>query len=526
MSNQYVNSKKLIFHGHNADHDENHIVSNTNLVIEAGNTKVEGDIEVKYGIKINDSQGIKDINGNNAITLSANGSEIVMGKAIDFNNVAVSNFSGGGGGSGLPISGDGDIAIGTGNISVANGTITSTSGDIQTGGTADIVSGRNFILDGSNIQKRVDNGGVITLTEYTTFKDCARKSSNNNFTTQQTFTDNILMSGTGKTLNNSQGTIVSGTGNIETITCGTVDCDNGGTNSVSATQYNLRTSSAVIDGWSLEQGGESSPAEQVDRVLQIKAGEVGGYITITPTDFVGTDPAIILDPNTTANGGKIYAGSYTFGTTADRYNLTQDLTGPLNHTLQISAPTASSKVEFRDNSNGVILDVKKTEVKIANNLPLLFGNYSFKPQQYSLTKTLTIAATADTSTFTNMAFNCRSDTWTNVNAGGNVSLYNALLEGFYRCTITQTATSSAGNFIFCDIMFDYVLRLSTQTTPDITITEPTYGYRKKPTNQARPTIQIDHLNTPVQSQPVYVLYSGQNSGETMPIEVRLTKLDF
>ena len=65
MSNQYVNSKKLIFHGHNADHDENHIVSNNNLVIEAGNTKFGGDIEVGYGIKINDSQGIKDINGNN-----------------------------------------------------------------------------------------------------------------------------------------------------------------------------------------------------------------------------------------------------------------------------------------------------------------------------------------------------------------------------------------------------------------------------------------------------------------------------
>jgi len=465
-------------------------------------------------------------NGFDDTAIELNEQSIKFIKDIDFNNVGVSNFSGGGGGAGLPLSGDGDIAIGTGNISVANGTITSTSGDIQTGGTADIVSGRNFILDGSTIQKRIDNGGVITLTEYTTFKDCARKSSNNNFTTQQTFTDNILMSGTGKTLNNSQGSIVSGTGNIETIICGTVDCDNGGTNSVSATQYNLRTSSAVIDGWSLEQGDENSPAQQVDRVLQIKAGEAGGYITITPTDFIGTDPAIILDPNTTANGGKIYAGSYTFGTTADRYNLTQDLTGPLNHTLQITAPTASSKVEFRDNSNSVILDVKKGEVKIADDLPLLFGNYSFRPQQYSLTRTLTIAANPDTTNFTNMAFNCRSDTWTNVNAGGSVSLYNALLEGYYKCTITQTGVSSAGNFTFCDIIFDYVLHMSTQTDPDIIITEPHYGYRKKPTNQARPTIEIDHLNTPVQSQPVFVLYSGQSAGETMPIEVRLTKLNF
>jgi hypothetical protein len=75
-------------------------------------------------------------------------------------------------------------------------------------------------------------------------------------------------------------------------------------------------------------------------------------------------------------------------------------------------------------------------------------------------------------------------------------------------------------------MFDYVLHLSIQTAPDIDVSEPAFNYRKKPTNQPRPTIQIDHLNTPVQSQPVFILYGTQSAGETMPIEVRLTKLDF
>jgi hypothetical protein len=105
-------------------------------------------------------------------------------------------------------------------------------------------------------------------------------------------------------------------------------------------------------------------------------------------------------------------------------------------------------------------------------------------------------------------------------------MYNLLLEGYYKCTITQTAASSSSNFIACDIMFDYVLHLSTQTAPDIDITEPAFNYRKKPTNQTRPSIEIDHLNTPVQSQAVFVLYPNQSAGETMPIEVRLTKLDF
>ena len=104
--------------------------------------------------------------------------------------------------------------------------------------------------------------------------------------------------------------------------------------------------------------------------------------------------------------------------------------------------------------------------------------------------------------------------------------YNVLLEGYYKCTITQTADSSSGNFSACDLMFDYILHLSIQTAPDIDITEPSFNYRKKPSNQARPTIEIDHLNTPVQSQPVFVLYPNQSAGETMPIEVRLTKLDF
>ena len=85
--------------------------------------------------------------------------------------------------------------------------------------------------------------------------------------------------------------------------------------------------------------------------------------------------------------------------------------------------------------------------------------------------------------------------------------------------------SSAGNFNSCDIIFDYVLHFSIQTTPDIIITEPGYNYRAKPTNQGSPSIEIDHLGGS-QSQPVYVLYSGQSAAETMPIEVRLTKLDF
>lgn len=344
------------------------------------------------------------------------------------------------------------------------------------------------------------------------------------------------------------------------------------------------------EGWTMEQQTPSNPVQGLDRSLVFKGGEANAFISVLDSAHSGFVPNIVLDPRNSTDGGliaatvhqvgqggeaywltqpntgadadnlliraglnegsvkfknnastidlaiiqrdsvtnqgRLYCPAIFFGTTGVHNSIVNDTSGADSLVLKVRQATASSKVEFLDNADASIMEVKKTEIELGPTIPIKFGGYSFRPQQYSLTKTLTIAANPDTTNFTNMAFNCRSDTWNNINAGGTVSLYNALLEGFYRCTVSQTGTSSAGNFIFCDIMFDYVLRLSTQTTPDIEITEPTYGYRKKPTNQGRPTIRIDHLNTPVQSQPVFVLYSGQSAGETMPIEVRLTKLDF
>jgi hypothetical protein len=185
------------------------------------------------------------------------------------------------------------------------------------------------------------------------------------------FTQNLALNTSGniesKTINN--GTIIQ---------CGNINCGNGGENEVRARVFKTRTNEHPLpDGWIIEQALPNVPAQQVDKILQIKAQEVDAVITITPSDFAGTNPAIILDPNNTANGGKIYAGNFTLGTIPDRYRLTQDLTGPLNDTLQISAPTANSKVEFRDNSNNVILDVKKTEIELGTTIPIKFGNYSF-----------------------------------------------------------------------------------------------------------------------------------------------------
>jgi hypothetical protein len=342
------------------------------------------------------------------------------------------------------------------------------------------------------------------------------------------------------------------------------------------------------DGWIITQEAPSNPAQTKDRILDIQSQEANAFIAIRSNEQTQIYPNLVLNPRTNALGGEMVAAVFSVGkgsltdfkieqprtgTDVDNMLVTMGggtnakikfknetgadlmfieeatagqadgriyisdgiyfgVTGIHNHitesgnNLLIDQNDATSETQIRDNTSNPIISVKKTEVVLSNPLPLKFGLYSFRPIQYKLTRTLTIAASPDTTNFTNMAFNCQSDTWTLVNDNSSVSMYNAALEGYYKCTISQTGASSAGNFDFCDIIFDYVLRLSIQTSPDIDITEPSFNYRKKPTNQARPTIEIDHLNTPVQSQPVFVLYPNQSVGETMPIEVRLTKLDF
>jgi hypothetical protein len=224
------------------------------------------------------------------------------------------------------------------------------------------------------------------------------------------FTQNLAL--------NTSGNIESKTINNGTqIQCGNINCGNAGLNEVRARVFNTRTNENNLpEGWLIEQGLPNSPAQPIDKILQIKAQEAGAVITITPSDFVGQNPAIILDPNDTANGGRIYASNFTLGSIPDRYRLTQDLTGPLNDTLQISAPTVNSKVEFRDNSNNVILDVNKTEVLLGNTIPINFGAYSFRPIQYYRDIT---AFSFNNSAIgvTNKIFSTSDSDWVNVNTG-------------------------------------------------------------------------------------------------------------
>ena len=461
-------------------------------------------------------------------------------------NLSIPNTSSGG----ITIAGTGGLAVNSGNITTGgnitgSGTnkITSGSGgidsygDIQTIGAHDLVVGNNIYFDGTDIFKRTQNPAQDI--SYKTFKGLVGKNDNNVFTGTNDFADTVRLGtesgGTftpsGLTLNTS-GTLQSvNINNTTLLQCGNINCGNGGTNEIRCKTIITRTNEDDVnnpDGWKITQEAPSNPAQQLDRILDFQAQEANAYVTIRSSEPNQLVPNIILNPRSGTEGGEIITNLFRVGDGAlTDWKLENPKTGTDTNNLVITAGDgANAEIRFKNNSGVDIANIRDTALVLANPIPLQFGAYSFRPIQYKLNKTLTIAAAADTVNFTNMAFNCQSDTWLNVNTNQNVSMYNVLLEGYYKVTITQTCDSSAGNFIACDLMFDYVYHLSIQTAPDIDITEPAFNYRKKPTNQARPTIRIDHLNNPAQSQPVFVLYPNQSAGETMPIEVRLTFLNY
>ena len=535
---------------------------------------------------------------------------------------------GGGGGSQLPINGTGDIDI-IGNINVndvpgggAKGIISASksmstglgglysSGNIETAPSGTIRSGSSIYFDGQDIYKQYP--GVVPPIDNKTYKEykgLVATGDNTTFTGTNVFRETVKVQTsdgaippvlTDQITLNKNGDLQSKNANVDTlIQTGKINCGNGADNEVRAKQFYTRTNennSGGKEGWSISQQIPSNPADPVDTFLQIKAGEAGGLCTVISSDFAGSEPSIVLDPQNQATGGKIVSSSLNlgvnaasdfviekpksgaetnnllvkvgstngtikiqnssgtnlmlveesnitnkgrifigegiyFGTTGSGNSITED-----GNNLYIDQNNANSETQIRNDTNGVIVSFRKTNVLVVDPLPILFGFYSFRPVQYKLTRTIEIRAQQDTTNYVNMVFNALGtgtgvggrDSWTRVNDGATgVSLYNAALEGVYKCVIQQTATSSAGNFIGTRIVFDYILAASVQDTPDIT-PPISFGFNKFPSNQQDPVIVVNHNQSQAsQSQPVFLDFPGSGgTGETFQIEVRLTKLDF
>jgi len=556
-------------------------ISGTGDITITGNAFISGDGTNTGKIE---GQTIKSIDN---IVISSGSLEVTTG-GVDIK-----------GNGNLTLEGNGNInQQGTGKITSGSGGIES-EGDIKTIGAHDLEIGQDIYFDGNDIYHRTIN--PTGQQSYKDYKQLAGKNDNNVFTGSNQFNSNTTEFAAKVSVGTrdgggffTQNLALNTSGNIEsktinngtTIQCGNINCGNAGLNEVRARLYGTRTNENNSPaGWTIEQETPNVPAQQVDRILQIKGGEANAFITITDNANAGFIPNIVLDPRTSALGGLIAATTYEvgegteafkleqpttgteinsllikagsnegqvkfqnnagtidlaiiqkdsvtnqgrlycpaifFGTTGLHNSIVNDTSGADSLVLKIKQATASSKVEFLDNTATSVMEVKKDEIELGPTIPILYGAYSFRPVQYTLTNAsfpIEQTEAAFTKIFTSFS------SFTNVNTGATGQ---SLVEGFYKLSVTQTGASTPnGTYEKLGVLCDYVYRVPSDASPDNQLPNPlSFSYGKYDTT-GPPEIEI--RRSALGAQDIHMTFptlSG-SSGESMPITVKLTKLDF
>ncbi len=294
------------------------------------------------------------------------------------------------------------------------------------------------------------------------------------------------------------------------------------TTSFDAPQINFRKN--VIDNWSISQPA-SGQADQ--NILKMSAPSLGSQIHILSNDYSGINGAnIIMDPSTDFNGGTIRAQTFFTGTGGNSYVLKQDriAAGASADILQIKAPSATSSVNFKDNSNSDVLIVKGTEVELSNNIPLNFGSYSFRPQQYY--KDISAFSFNHSSLgATNLIFNTNDTDWINKNTEATNQTINMGLvanRGAYKLTFAQTSGGSQNEINDFRFMSDIVLTQPNDNAPDVILPSAT-AFSYQIYDGAAPIITM---------KPGFLVYSvyaqfPQTSGnETSDVRITLTQMPY
>ena len=467
---------------------------------------------------------------------------------------------------------DGDISTsGTGSVRVQGtgfiscGTTITANGNISTGVSAHIVSGRNLYFKGQDIYKSYE--GVVPPIADKTYKDykgLVATGDNAVFTGEPVFRQTVKIQTTDGAIPpiltdqitlNSNGTVQCSNANIgSALTVGTITCDNGGLNECKARLFNTRTSGTA--GWNITQALEEAAAPQnaANNILQFAATQaqaagIPTQVYITASDFdpsVGDTPSIILDPVTTASGGRIQSSQFELGTTGGRYVLKQDNGGPLNNDLQITAPTGGSEVLFKGNTGGDLLKVGSTvtcntplvasgTVDVGSNLGVVgnvsltgatsairFGLYSFRPQQFY--KDLTAFSFNNSAIgATNLIFKTDDADWVNVNTGAtgqSVDLINH--PGAYKIAFRQSSNGARNQINGMCAMSDVVLSRVNDNSPNVIL----------PSATAFSYTQYDGLAPIVTMIPGYLAWAvhaqfPQTSGnETANVRITLTHMPY
>jgi hypothetical protein len=423
----------------------------------------------------------------------------------------------------LTLNGNGSILqLGSGSITSGSGGIEST-GHIKTIGAFDLEIGKDIYFDGVDLYKRTLVAGIPSDTSYVIYKQLAVKTIANTFTAVNTFSDNIVMSGVGKSLTNPGGTIGSDTANIATgITCGTVNCDNGGTNSVAAKLFTTRTSGASSTGWSMSQNTPSVPAEASDKILQFSATEAASFITVASSDYDpsgGGFPSIIIDPVTVANGGRIQCAETIFGTTANRFIIKQDNGGGLDNILQINASTASGEVRFRDNDGQDKMRITKTAIVLGSTIPLSFGAYVFRPVELVFNFT---GATLDANP--SALFNSLNTNFTRTNDGASVTL-NSQGEAVYHLSI-DAGSSSGGTVGSSRFMCLFPYMVSANAAGQFVFSGNYCMNITPPGGFTTPVIEGDGTGGPVGSTNYSWAFPSVTGTETYNGTVKITRVNY
>ena len=458
--------------------------------------------------------------------ISSNGTDIKINGIVP----------GAGGGGGVPPVGDVSFI---GNLAVNNTGVGGVKGEITFEGT-DIYH-QALVNPGDPIQAPLS---------YVDYKQLAEKNENQRFIGQNDFAERVriqLSDGapiptyTDKIILNKSGNIQCVDINNDTqITTGTITCDNGGENECKARIFNLRTSGT--NGWNIKQALEeaAAPANAANNILQIAAtqAQVAGipvevYITSSEYDpSNGDNPNIKLIPSTVLNGGRIQAAQFDLGTATNRYYLKQDIGGPLDQVLQIKAPSASGEVRFQDNLGGDTLTIKNATVDLKNDIPLNFGLYSFRPQQFY--KDITNFSFNNSALgATNLLFNTGNPAvqeWTNVNTGvGSQPISLILNPGAYKLTIRQTSSGALNEILGMYIMSDIVLSRPNDNAPNVELAQPTaYSYTQYNgvSGGNNPGSPIITMIPGFLTWAVHCTFPQTTNNETANIRVTLTQMPF
>lgn len=466
---------------------------------------------------------------------------------------------------------DGDISTsGTGSVRVQGtgfiscGTTITANGNISTGVAADVVSGRNLYFNGQDIYKSYPNVvPPIADKTYKEYKGLVATGDNAIFTGEPVFRETVKV----QTINasvltdqitlNKNGTVLCSNANIDSaLTVGTITCDNGGVNECKARLFNTRTSGTA--GWNITQALEEAAAPQnaANNILQFAATQaqaagIPTSIYVTASDYdpsAGDTPSIVLDPVTTASGGRVSSSQFELGTTAGRYVLKQDVGGTLNDVMQITAPTATAEVHFKGNTGGDLLKVGSTTtcntplvasgtvdvgstLDVVGNVSLTgatsairFGLYSFKPRQ--LYKDLTTFSFNNSPIgATNLIFRTDDTDWVNVNTGAtgqNLSLGVSPNMGAYKLTLRQTSNGVLNEIIEFRFMSDIVLSRPNDNAPNVVLPSATaYSYQNYDGDAPEITMKPAFLYW-----EVYARFPNVSGNETSNIRITLTQMPY